>query len=100
MAETLYGIVSNGVVVPTRKTRLPEGTRVLVLPQPDRESQWLTASQAAKTLGTTPATVRRWVKSGKVRVHADNPRLVRAGDVEDAVEQHELFLLSMTAEGG
>lgn len=98
--EALYGIVNNGVVVPTEKTRLREGTRVVMLPQPDWESQWLSASQAAKALGTTPATVRHRVKSGKVRVHAENPRLVRAGDVEDAVEQHELFLLSMAAEQG
>jgi len=100
MAEALYGIVNNGVVVPTKRTRLREGTRVAILPQPDWESQWLTASQAAKTLGTTPANVRRWVKTGKVRVHAHNPRLVRAGDVEDAVGQHEVFLLSMTAQEG
>jgi hypothetical protein len=96
MAEAYAGVVIGGVVVPTMKARrLAEGTPVLVVPQPDWEHHWLTLSQAAEQFDTSPRAIRRWVQSGKVRVCAENRKLVNAGDVEDAVDQWELFSLTM-----
>lgn len=51
---------------------------MLVIPQTDWESQWLTVAQAAKTLGTMPALIRRWVKSGAVK---SRPMIVVSSDI-------------------
>lgn len=96
MAEAYAGVVVGGVVVPTMRARkLPEGTPVLVVAQPDWEHHWLTVSQAGEQFGASPRLIRRWVESGKVRVCAENPKLVNAGDVEDAVDQWEILSLTM-----
>lgn len=95
MAETYRGVVKKGIIVLPKQAKLRDGTRVLVMPEVNLENQWLTVTQAAKRFEISATLVRQWVKSAKVRVHPHDPRLVNAGDVEDAVEQHELFKLSM-----
>jgi len=95
MAEVYSGVVENGKVVLPKRIRLNNGTAVLIMPQNDSENQWLTVTQAAKQFRVSAKNIRGWMKSAKVRVHVGNPELVSAGDVEDAVEQFELFNLSM-----
>jgi hypothetical protein len=95
MVESYPGVVKGDVVVLRPKARLPEGTPVLVVPQVDWEKQWLTVALAAKTFEVSSTLVRQWVQSGKVRVHPQSPKWVNAGDVEDAVEQYELFAMTM-----
>jgi hypothetical protein len=61
----------------------------------DSENEWLTVRQATKRFGVAAALARKWVKSGKVGVNHQNPSLINASDLEDAVEQDELFDLAM-----
>jgi hypothetical protein len=65
------------------------------MPQVDLETEWMTISQATKAFGLASELVQHWIKSAKVRVHPFDATLVNAGDVEDAVEQHKLFALTM-----
>lgn len=95
MLQTYQGEIKNGAVVFMKPPKLNNGTRVLIVPQNNSESEWLTATQAAKRFQVAAALVRQWMKSGKVRVAPHDIKLANAGDVEDAVEQHELFGLSM-----
>jgi hypothetical protein len=95
MAETYRGVVENGIVVLPKQAKIRDGTPVLVTPQIDSENEWLTVTQAARRFEASAALVRQWVKSAKVRVHPHDPKLVSAGDVEDALEQHELLGLTM-----
>ena len=97
MAEALYGTVTNGVIVPTGRRWLPEGTPVVVFPRPDKDGDWLRVSAAAELHGTSATRVRQWAKSGKVRVHSQDAKLVNASDVEDAIEQDDLLALSMAS---
>jgi hypothetical protein len=59
------------------------------------ENEWLTVRQATKRLGVPAGLVRKWIKSGKVRVNSQNPSFVNASDLEDAAEQDELFNFTM-----
>ncbi|NUO78484.1 hypothetical protein HUU05_00280 [candidate division KSB1 bacterium] len=95
MLQTYQGVIKNGAVVFLKPPKLTNGTRVLIMPQNDSEKEWLTAAQAAKRFQIAAALIRQWMKSGKVRVAPHDIKLVNAGDVEDAVEQHELLGLSM-----
>ena len=91
MAQAYYGVVENGMVVFPKRVKLNNGTRVLVTPQIDLENEWLIVTQAAKRFELSVTLVRQWMRSGKVRVHSSNPKLVNADDLEDAAEQHHLF---------
>jgi len=95
MAETYVGIVENGKVVLPKQAKLNNGTPVLVVPQSDSENEWLTVARAAKRFQISATLLRQWIKSGKVRVHLHDPKLINASDVEDATEQHELLGISM-----
>jgi len=89
------GIVRGDVVVLSGRPELPEGTPVLVFPRMDLEDQWLTIPDAVETFDVSLTQLLHWVESGKVRGAVGDPRLVNAGDIEDAVEQNDLYLLAM-----
>lgn len=93
--ETYRGVVENGIVVLPKQFKFNNGTPVLIVPQVDQENEWLTVKQATKRFGVSAGLVRNWVKSAKVRVNSQNPNLINASDLEDAVEQNELFNLTM-----
>jgi transposase-like protein len=95
MLQTYQGVVENGMVILPKQAKLENGTRVLILPQIETPQEWLTVKRAAKRLDVSAAQVRKWVKSAKVRVHLHDPNLVNADDLEDAIEQDELFDLTM-----
>jgi len=59
------------------------------------ENEWLTVRQATKRFGVSAALLRKWVQSAKVRANSGTPTFVNASDLEDAVEQNELFNLTM-----
>jgi len=59
------------------------------------ENEWLTVRQAAKRFGVSAAVVRKWVKSAKVRANSGTSTFINAGDLEDVIEQNELFDLTM-----
>jgi hypothetical protein len=95
MLQTYQGVVENGVVVLPKQAKLNDGTSVLVVPQIERENEWVTVKQAAKQFETPATLIKQWIKSAKVRVHPENPDFVNADDLEDAIEQNELFNLTM-----
>ena len=88
------GVVKHGRVVLPDYVQFKEGTSVIVKEQVDLENEWLTIPQVADRFGVTSELVQQWIKSSKVRVSPLDSKLVNAGDVEDAIEQHELFMLS------
>lgn len=89
--QTYVGTIKNGKVVLPKPVKLDNGTPVLVMPQVDWENEWMAAAKAAKQFGVSANLVRQWMKSAKVRIHPADSKLVNAGDVEDAVDQHDLF---------
>ncbi len=93
--QTYLGTIKNGKVVLPKPVKLDNGTPVLVMPQVDWENEWMTVTNAAKQFGIATNLVRQWMKSAKVRIHPADPKLVNAGDMEDAVEQHNLFESTM-----
>lgn len=93
--ETYQCVVDDGIVVLPKQAKMKDGTNVLVMSQIDLENEWLTIQQATNKFGVSAELIQQWIKSAKVRVHPLNFRLINAGDVEDAVEQHELFSLTM-----
>jgi len=93
--DTYQCVVEDGIVVLPKQAKMKDGTNVLVMPQVDLENEWLTIPQAANKFGVSVDLIQQWIKSAKVRVHPLDFKLVNAGDVEDAVEQHELFSLTM-----
>lgn len=95
MAVGYLGVIANGRVVLDDGMHLPDGTRVVVLPQDDPENEWLTIAEAADRYEVPIELVRHWVKSGKVRVLPDNSGLVNAGDAEDAADEYELATISL-----
>lgn len=95
MIQTYQGVVENGVVILPKQAKLNNGTSVLIFPQIEAQQEWLTMKQAAKRFEVSVAQVRQWVKSAKVRVHPHDLNLVNADDLEDAIEQDELFNLTM-----
>lgn len=95
MLQTYRGVVENGMVVLPRQVKLNNGTPVLVVPQIEKENEWLTVKQAAKRFKVSAALIKQWIKSAKVRVHPNDLNLVNADDLEDAIEQNELFNLTM-----
>jgi hypothetical protein len=95
MLQTYQGVVENGVVILPKQAKLNNGTPVLIFPQIEAQQEWLPVKQAAKRFEVSVAQVRQWVKSAKVRVHTHDPNLVNADDLEDAIEQNELFNLTM-----
>lgn len=97
MLQTYQGVVENGVVVLPKQAKLNDGTSVLVVPQIQKENEWVTVKQAAKRSETPAALIKQWIKSAKVRVHPENPDLINADDLDDAIEQNELFNLTMQA---
>ncbi|MCI0693556.1 hypothetical protein L0337_16305 [candidate division KSB1 bacterium] len=97
MLQTYQGVVENGVVVLPKQAKLNDGTSVLVVPQIEQENEWVTVKQAAKRFEAPATLIKQWIKSAKVRVHPENPDLVNADDLEDAIEQNELFNLTMQA---
>ena len=88
------GVVKHGRVVLPDYVRFKEGTNVIVKEQVDLENEWLTIQHAAAKFGIPGKLIQQWIKSAKVRVYPLDSKLVNAGDVEDAIEQHELFMLS------
>lgn len=95
MLQTYQGVVENGVVVLPKQAKLSDGVSVLVVTQSEKENEWVTVKQAAKRFETPATLIKQWIKSAKVRVHPENPDLVNADDLEDAIEQNELFNLTM-----
>lgn len=95
MLQTYQGVVENGIIILPKQAELNNGTPVLILPQIEAPQEWLTVKQAAKRFEVSAAQVRKWVKSAKVRVHLRDPNLVNGDDLEDAIEQDELFNLTM-----
>lgn len=97
MLQTYQAIVENGIVVLPKQAKLNNGTPVLVVPQIGKENEWVTVKQAAKRFEAPATLIKQWIKSAKVRVHPENPNLINAGDIEDAIEQNQLFNLTMQA---
>ncbi|MGH7599113.1 MAG: hypothetical protein ACREOI_22385 [bacterium] len=97
MLQTYQGVVENGVVVLPKQAKLNDGTSVLVVTQSEKENELMTVKQAAKRFETSATLIKQWIKSAKVRVHPENPDLVNIDDLEDAIEQNELFNLTMQA---
>lgn len=95
MLQTYQGVVENGIIILPKQAKLNNGTAVLIFPQFEAQQEWLIVKQAAKRFEVSVAQVRQWVKSAKVRVHPRDPNLVNADDLEDAIEQDELFNLTM-----
>ena len=95
MLQTYQGVVKNNAVIFLKPPKLTDGMRVLIVPQNDSEKEWLTVAQAAKRFQIAAALIRHWIKSGKVRVASHDIKLANAGDIEDALEQHELLGLAM-----
>ncbi len=95
MLQTYQGVVENGVVVLPKQAKLNDGTSVLVVPQIEKENEWVTVKQAAKRFEVPAALIKQWIKSAKVRVHPEDPNLINADDLEDAIEQNDLFNLTM-----
>ncbi len=69
MLQTYQGVVENGVVVLPKQAKLNDGTSVLVVPQIERENEWVTVKRAAKRFETSATLIKQWIKSAKVRVH-------------------------------
>lgn len=88
------GVVKHGRVVLPDYAQFKEGTTVIVKEQLDLENEWLTIQHAATKFGVSSELIKQWIKSARVRVYPLDSRLINAGDVEDAIEQHELFILS------
>jgi hypothetical protein len=97
MLQTYQGVVENGTVVLPKQAKLNDGTPVLVVPQIEKENEWVTVKQAAKRFEVSATLIRQWIKSAKVRVHPEDPNLINADDLEDAIEQNDLFNLTMQA---
>lgn len=91
---TYQGVVKHGIVVLPDYVQFKDGTTVIVKEQVALETEWLTIPQVADRFGVSSELVQQWIKSAKVRVYPLNSKLVNAGDIEDAIEQHELFMLS------
>jgi transposase-like protein len=51
--------------------------------------------QAARRFEMSATLIKQWIKSAKVRGHPENPDIINADDLEDAIEQNELFNLTM-----
>jgi hypothetical protein len=88
------GVVKHGRVVLPDYVQFREGTTVIVKEQVDLENEWLTIPQVVGRFGVSSELVHQWIKSAKVRVSPLDSNLVNAGDMEDAIAQHELFMLS------
>jgi hypothetical protein len=97
MLQTYQAIVENGIVVLPKQAKLDNGTLVLVVPQIKKENEWLSVKQASKRFEVQATLIKQWIKSAKIRVHPDDLDLVNADDLEDAIEQNELFNLTMQA---
>jgi hypothetical protein len=95
MLQTYQGVVENGVVVLPKQAKLNDGTSVLVVPQIQKENEWVTMKQAARRFEMSATLIKQWIKSAKVRGHPENPDLINTDDLEDAIEQNELFNLTM-----
>jgi len=95
MLQTYQGFVENGAVILPKQAKLNNGTPVLIVPQIGMPKEWLSIKQAARRFGVSIMRIRQWVKSAKVRIHPDDPNKVNVDDLEDAVEQDELFNLTM-----
>jgi len=91
---TYQGVVKHGRVVLPDYVQFKEGATVIVKEQVALENEWLTIPQVANRFGVSSELVQQWIKSAKIRIHPLNSKLVNAGDIEDAIEQHELFMLS------
>lgn len=88
------GVVKHGKVVLPNYVQFKEGTTVIVKEQVDIENEWLTIQHAATKFRVPTELIKQWISSAKVRVYPLDSKLVNAGDVEDAIEQQELFMLS------
>jgi hypothetical protein len=88
------GVVKHGRVVLPDYVQFKEGTTVMVKEQVDLENEWLAIPQVDDRFGVSTELIKQWIKSAKVRVYPLDSKLVNAGDVEDAIEQLELFMLS------
>lgn len=95
MAVGYLGVVSNGRIMLDDGMHLPEGMRVMVLPQDDPEDEWLSVTEAAERYEVPVELVQRWVKSGRVRILSDDSSLVNASDVEEAADVHLLAAMSL-----
>ena len=95
MLQTYQGVVENGNIALPKQAKLSNGTPVLIVPQIKTTREWLSVQQAARRFRIGAGLIRQWLKSAKVRVHPENPSLVNVDDLEDAIEQNELFSLTI-----